>query len=125
MSKHNYSQYSNKNKPAEVENVEVVEEEVTPIVEEETVIIPEIDQAEENVETVTLPAAVTVTGQVVNCAKLNVRANPSAGADVVCVLDAASEIEINVEKSTSEWFNVCTATGVEGYCMRKFVAADL
>ena len=121
MSNHNYSQYSKKqnkhndnrkfDKPANKIPVESIKP------------IPEMQLVEETVETVTLPAM--VEGTVVNCAKLNVRAEPTTDAAVVCVLDAMSEIEIDVAKSTDEWFKVCTAIGVEGYCMRKFVDAYL
>jgi hypothetical protein len=116
MGKHNYSQYSNKNKNIEVD--EVIET-VAPI-EEEIVTEPVV---EETVETVTLPE--TVNGTVVGCTKLNVRVNPSTTADVVCVLDVKSEIKINAAKSDNEWLSICTATGIEGYCMRKFVEANL
>lgn len=75
----------------------------------------------ETVETKALPK--TVTGVVVNCSKLNVRAEPSLFADVVCVLDAENEIKIDVAQSNREWFKINTAIGAEGYCMRKFVNA--
>lgn len=110
--KHNYSQYSVKkknNKPAPVNTAPEVKMEVKPVLMEETV------------DTVTLPK--TVEGVVVDCAKLNVRAEPSINADIVCVLDVTSEIEINVDQSNDEWFKICTAIGAEGYCMRKFVKA--
>lgn len=126
MSKHNYSQYAKKNNdavqtavepevtvtPAVVEDVEThaVDVTVTPAVVEPT---PEVDKP------------VAVTGTVVNCAKLNVRAKADATADVLCVLDAASEIEVDVEKSTKDWVSVHTATGIEGYCMRKFINVNL
>jgi len=131
MSKHNYTQYSNnkkdkENKPVEEEVViDVSEPVIEETIVEEPVIneTPEIALVEETVETVALPEA--VKGVVVNCTKLNVRANPNSDAEVVCVLDAASEIEIDVDKSINEWFYVCTAVGIEGYCMRKFVDASL
>jgi SH3-like domain-containing protein len=83
----------------------------------------EMELIQETVDTVTLPK--TVSGVVVNCAKLNVREEPSADAEVVCVLDVMSEIRIDATKSDNEWFKICTASGVEGYCMRKFVDAYL
>lgn len=131
MSKHNYSQYSNKNsnnnertprpnpKPVTLEVAEVK----PVVIHEEPVVTPTPVIMEETVKTVTLPE--TVEGVVVNCGKLNVRENPSVDAEVVCVLDAMSEIEINISKSTKDWFHVCTAIGVEGYCMRKFIDARL
>ena len=121
MSKHNYSQYSkNNNFNAEEEVAEVVST-VAEVVEE----TPVTAVVEETVEVVAQPEPKIVTGVVVNCTKLNVRVNPSTTADIVCVLDANSEVKINVAKSNDEWFGVCTATGVEGYCMRKFVKASL
>lgn len=143
MSKHNYSQYSNKKhdgKPGVVANVmidknnaekPVIKEKPiiekpeadTPVTLVEPEVKPEINLVTETVETITLPK--TVEGMVVGCTKLNVRAEPSTNAEVVCVLDAMSEIEIDVNKSSNEWFKVCTATGIEGYCMRKFVDARL
>jgi SH3-like domain-containing protein len=121
MSKnHNYSQYSNKKKTAEKVIDEVVEKtktvEVKPMVadvEAPKVELPEIEEA----------PAETVEGVVVNCARLNVRAEPNTDAAVLCVLDAMSEIEIIVAQSTNEWFKICTATGIEGYCMRDYIEA--
>ena len=130
MSNHNYSQYSNNkknnykpvNKPVvEQKPVAEVEPEVIPVLD--PVITPVINPVVETVETVTVPE--TVKGVVVNCAKLNVREKPNTDAEVVCVLNAQSEIEIVVAKSTNKWFYVCTATGVEGYCMRQYVEASL
>ena len=127
--KHNYSQYSNKPKH---ENTKVTEELLNPIAEvkmdsEPEVVKPVVTPApnimKETVETKSLPE--TVSGMVVGCAKLNVRKEPNLFADIVCALNVQSEIEIDVEKSDKDWFYICTATGIEGYCMRKFVEAHL
>lgn len=117
MSKRNYTQYSNnKKKPAApvvpAETLKPISETVAPV-----------KMVEETVETVTLPE--TVEGVVVNCTKLNVRAEPAANGEIICVLDVMSEVKIDVAKSTEEWFKICTVTGVEGYCMRKFIDAYL
>lgn len=129
MSKHNYTQYSNKKNHNEEGKSTVKQEEFliiddlveTPVVE--VIETPEVKMVVETVETVTLPKI--VNGFVANCTKLNVRVQPAADADVVCVLDNGTEIEINVNNSTDEWFSICTAAGIEGYCMRKFVNAKL
>lgn len=135
MSKHNYSQYSNKNKDnrkAGVDanasdnrkagaNTNTSAKTETPSYAKPQA--PEVKLVEETVNTVSLPE--TVAGIVANCAKLNVRAEPDLDAEIVSVLDVMSEIEIDVANSTDEWFKVCTAIGVEGYCMRKFVDAYL
>lgn len=119
MSKHNYSQYSKKtNNPKPI--APEVKMEVEP---SKTSALPVHELVQETVDTVTLPK--TVSGVVVDCAKLNVREEPSTDAQVVCVLDVMSEIKVDTEKSDNEWFKIYTANGIEGYCMRKFVDAYL
>ena len=122
MSRHNYSQYSKQNnQTAEVEIgvTDVVIENVEPQVD----VVEETVGTVETVETVSQPEK--VIGVVANCSKLNVRATPDATAEVVCVIDVNSEVEIDVEKTTLDWVSVCTTTGIEGYCMRKFIEANL
>ena len=118
MSNHNYSQYSKRSENHVTDATEVrdvaPEITVTPAVVE----LPEFKMESEP----TVPEVPkTSTGVVVNCAKLNVRANPTTNAEVLCVLNVDSYVEVNLEKSTKEWFKVCTANGVDGYCMRKFI----
>ena len=137
MSKHNYTQYSNHKKHDNTADAEI------PVSNQNNVfvgdVVPEVDDAvttvaapvepaeikmvNKTVETVTLPKS--VTGVVDGCMKLNVRVEPAANADVICTLSTTTEVEINVDDSTAEWFKVCTATGVDGYCMRKFIKATL
>ena len=130
MSKHNYSQYSNKknNKPKSYDRIETEEFVTTVEAPEEPVKIkmehvPVVEPVlvNETVETVTLPKS--VSGTLSNCSKLNVRSKPAIDADVLVVLDVNSEIAIDPARSTNEWVKVTTAAGVEGYCMRKFVSA--
>lgn len=138
LANHNYSQYSNKkknnsnqtkpNKPVESNEQPTIKTFQAPEVKmevekNEVVTAPEIDLVQETVETVSLPK--TVEGVVVNCLKLNVRVEPSKDAEVVCILDAMSEVKIDVGESTPDWFKITTAIGTEGYCMRKFVDAYL
>lgn len=122
MSNRKYTQYSNYTNNSTVEEpAAVVETETIVPVVEEAIETPVVD-----VETVVVPDPVElVEGVIANCAKLNVRVAPNATADVLCILNVASEIEIDLAKSTDEWYHVCTATGVEGYCMRKFVDVRL
>lgn len=140
MSKHNhnYTQYSNKPKPAvsevKMESIPEITPDVLAMSHNDPVgepgpigpvgiKQPEVKPVAETVETKTMPAL--VEGNVVGCAKLNVRSDASLFADVVCVLDVMSELMIDVNKSTKDWLYVCTATGIEGYCMKKFVDARL
>ena len=68
-----------------------------------------------------------VTGVVTGCAKLNVRKEPKSNATVLCVLDKGAEVvvELNHEgqpvPSDVSFYKVCTSSGVEGYCMTKYI----
>lgn len=130
----NQNNNPNYNKPKTIEETKkpVVEAVVNDVAQPKVTAVhdkaPNVAQSkpqlvQETLETKPLPE--TVEGVVTGCAKLNVRSEASLFADVVCVLDAMSEIEIDVNKSDKDWFYVCTATGIEGYCMRKYVEAHL
>lgn len=132
MSNHNYSQYSNNkkkknsNKPKiEVdESVTTVEAPVEPAeIKMESAPVVEPIVVNETVDTVTMPK--TVTGTVVNCSKLNVRSKPTTDAEVITTLEVKSEVVIDPARSTTDWLKITTPTGVDGYCMRKFVSAKL
>lgn len=77
----------------EVENAEVVNEEIKPVI-----------------------------GVVLNCPKLNIRKEPNTNADVVFVADNSTELVIDEFTSTEDWFSVCTDNGIEGFCMKKYIA---
>lgn len=66
-----------------------------------------------------------VTGKVCGCAKLNLRNEPSTDSEILCELDFQEELVIDEDNSTEEFFKVCTATGVEGFCMRQFITGEL
>ena len=134
MSKHNYSQYSNKNnatveetvveETAVVEETVVVEEtpvEVSPIEPVEPV--AEVESGKKRNKPVSKPEI--AKGIVTGCMKLNVRVKPNSNAEVVCVVDANSELKIDANKSNKDWYSVYTSTGIEGYCMRKLVVVKL
>ena len=120
MSNKNYKNYNNisSTKPAEEVTPEVTPVEVE--VKEETKV--EEVKPEPAPIPVAKPQPKPVTGRVTGCAKLNVRKEPNKDAEIVSVINEGSEVVINRIKSTVEFFAVCTAAGVEGYCMKKFIA---
>ena len=63
----------------------------------------------------------TIIGIVTDCMKLNIRVEPSVDASVICEVPALSKLMIDRSKSTGDWWSVCTETGIEGFCMKKFV----
>lgn len=64
----------------------------------------------------------TVTGVVTDCLKLNLREEADPDANVVTVIPALAEVVIDMEASTDSFYKVCTAAGIEGFCMRKYIA---
>lgn len=115
MSKNrDYTKYSNnkteeKIEPAVEEVVETpVEEVVEPVVEE---------VVEEVVET----SKPVMNGVVVDRVRLNVRSAPDSRASVICVINPSTKLAIDKEASTAEFYKVCTESGAEGYCMKRFV----
>lgn len=128
MSKHNYSQYSNKQNYNQHKAEEVEPKMVEKVIEPKTdldALTPGI-KMEPVVETkpepvVESPKPKTVTGVVTGCMKLNVRANPKPDADVLCIIDVDSKVELDMNKSNKDWYHVRTANGVDGYCMKKFI----
>lgn len=69
------------------------------------------------------PKKEKVLGTVVNCPRLRVREHPSINAVVAAEIDEGSEVVINEDKSTEEFYSVITATGLEGYCMKDYIQA--
>lgn len=116
MSKHNYTNYAKPQEaPAaepEVTVEESVVEEVTPVTD------TELDEAIELVQTG------ETLGVVTDCAKLNVRAEASTASDVVTTLLLGAEVKVKLFESSGEFYKVVTATGAEGFCMKKFINID-
>ena len=120
MAKHNYSQYSKKKSKDEATNVTETEVNVSEMTFDRVVESPRIDDLISTAAEDKMEPKLT-TGIVSGCSKLNVRTEPETIADVLCILDAGSEMKIDTAKSNKDWFKVTTASGVDGYCMRKFV----
>lgn len=61
-------------------------------------------------------------GIVTNCLYLNVRKRPDINADVAVVIDALTQVVVDLDASTEDFYKVRTSDGVEGFCMRKYIA---
>lgn len=100
------------------ENNEVLEGQIEineVLTNEEVSNLNEEDVAEVNTEG-------NLTGVVSGCGKLNLREKPSKDSDVLLILDKDTEVTIDTAASTTEdFYKVCTSSGVEGYCMKKFI----
>ena len=106
MAKKNYNKISTEAAKAnvEVETVETVEEPVTELVAKQ-------------------PENRIVIGVVSNCTRLNVRYTPNIKSNVVKVLDAGTEVEIE-DDERKDFYEVCAVAGTEyfhGFCMKKYI----
>lgn len=108
----NYNQMSKKN----YDKAEPVEQVETSI--DETSIETPIET--ESVE----PAKPEPIEGTVNCEKLNVRSDATIDSEPVGVINRDSKVFIYEDESTEEFYKVCTATGLEGYCMKKFISVQ-
>ena len=120
MDHKNYRQYANQRETVKpVDESMPIEEVIEEVIEnptEETV-----SALEEVIEETTEETVIELFGFVSGCSKLNIRKAPNVNADIECVVNEGSELKIDKSKSIDGWFNICTANGVEGYCMSKFV----
>ena len=88
---------------------QIVEE----IVEED---VPEVE--EESLDTISKPICF---GFVDNCESLRIRQVPNPVGEILTTISSGTEVEIDLDNSTNDFYKVCTATGLDGYCMKKFI----
>ena len=79
------------------------------------------DKVNESAEVTESVEVANPVGIVVGCEKLNVRKEPSVNSEVVFQFPCNMEVEIFIDKSTEDWFYVCNAAGIEGFCMKKYI----
>lgn len=114
---HNYTNYSTPKK-------DPVMDEPTPVNQEvENEQVSADEQTTKAAEVVPEPEeAPTVIGTVVDCVRLRVRESASSNAEVICEISKDSDVLIDENESTDEFYKVCTESGAEGFCMKKFIA---
>lgn len=60
-------------------------------------------------------------GIATDCMLLCVRKEPSTNSEVLKELECLSEFEIDEKESTENFYKVRTESGIEGFCMKRFV----
>lgn len=63
-----------------------------------------------------------INGVVTDCMRLNVRSEPSLDGRIVCAIDCLTEVIIYEDESAEDFYKICTVSGIEGFCMKKFIA---
>ena len=84
-------------------------------------VIEPIEAAEPAIETTIETSPAPKIGRVFGCTSLNVRKAPKTNATVICTINCHAEVEIDELESTDDFYKICTASGIEGYCMKKFI----
>lgn len=64
----------------------------------------------------------TTTGVVTECVRLNIRKTPAPDGEIVAVVDLLTDVVVDLENSTDDFYKISTATGVDGFCMKKYIA---
>lgn len=100
---------------SEGEKTEIVD--ITPV--EEKIEIEDITPVEENIKPV--EDLISESYGRVACARLRVRKEPSTESEVLGEVVNDETVKIITSKSTTEFYRVITAKGLEGYCMRSFI----
>lgn len=104
----------------------LIAEEQAPVIEsQETFLEEEMAAVEPEAPEVTeVPAIepIQVHGKVIECTRLNVRELPDLKATVVTVLTKGAEVLVDVSDERDQWYRICTASGLEGYCMKEYIS---
>lgn len=58
---------------------------------------------------------------VVNCLRLHIHSEPDLNSEVVCKVRYLTEVEVDLEKSTEEFYKIHTAVGAEGFCEKYLI----
>lgn len=136
MSMKNYNNYYKHQKQFESEarraeiisEEEVISEEVIeePI-EEDTVVGEPIEEEipeDKELSYIDMLKEKGISGVVTECVQLNVRLEPKADAPIVSVIPILTEVLIDEEKSTDDFYKVLIPGVNEGYCMKKYIAVQ-
>lgn len=66
-----------------------------------------------------------VRGVVANCMSAQVFEYPSEDAQVIKYINALTDVMVEIDDfdyEFSDFYKICTETGLEGYCLKKFIA---
>lgn len=63
-----------------------------------------------------------IEGIVVDCASLYVRSEPNIDSEPLGVIKRDTKVRIYESESTEDFYSVCTESGLEGFCMKKFIS---
>ena len=65
-----------------------------------------------------------IMGNVTGCKNLNIRQEPDGEANILGTIPVGSEVMIDESESTDDFYRIYAESGVEGFCMKKFIAVQ-
>ena len=60
-------------------------------------------------------------GIVINCNNLNIRKHPDLNSDIICAIKRSTEVMIDDNESTEDFYKICTVSGIEGFCIKQYI----
>lgn len=106
---HNYNEFSKKQNDENQEPLKQIDEIISQPVEVE-------ETSEETFE------SNTFEGVVSGCDQLYVRSDASVDSEPLGIIKRDTVLVIYESESTEDFYNVCTESGLEGFCMKKFIS---
>ena len=58
---------------------------------------------------------------VVNCLRLHVHEEPDLDSDIVCKIRYLSNVEVDFDNSTKDFYKIYTEMGAEGFCQKELI----
>lgn len=58
---------------------------------------------------------------ITNCLRLHIHSEPNLDSEIVCKVRYLTELAIDLEGSTDDFYKISTAVGAEGFCQKEFV----
>lgn len=71
-----------------------------------------------NMETETMPIGV------VNCSRLHIYSTPDLESEIICTIHHSTEIVIDLDSSTEDFYKIYTAIGAEGFCQKDLITIN-
>lgn len=61
------------------------------------------------------------TTGVATCLRLHIHSKPDLNSEIICKVRYLTELAIDIDGSTDDFYKVYTATGAEGFCQKEYV----
>lgn len=58
---------------------------------------------------------------IVNCLRLHIFSEPNSESEIVCKIRYLTEVAIDLDNSTEDFYKIYTAIGAEGFCKKSHV----